>query len=44
MIFTLDEMSDKVEVLEEVKALADMSDQEGFTTTSQRKDRIYANV
>ncbi|MDI3486744.1 MAG: hypothetical protein PWQ51_1481 [Methanolobus sp.] len=44
MIFTLDEMSDKIEVLEEVKALADMSEQEGFAATSQRKDRIYANV
>jgi hypothetical protein len=44
MIFTLDEMSDKIEVLEEVKALADMSEQEGFATTSQRKDKIYANV
>jgi hypothetical protein len=44
MIFTLDEMSDKIEVMEEVKALADMSEQEGFPATSHRKDRIYANV
>ncbi|WMW24330.1 hypothetical protein RE474_09520 [Methanolobus sediminis] len=44
MIYTLDEMSNKIEVLEEVKALADMTEQEGFVPTSQRKDRIYANV
>ncbi|WP_340819108.1 hypothetical protein [Methanolobus sp. WCC4] len=43
MIFKLDEMSDKIEVIDEVKALADMSDQEGFTSPS-KKDRIYANV
>ncbi|MEZ5334896.1 MAG: hypothetical protein R2741_06510 [Methanolobus sp.] len=44
MIFKLDEMSEQIEVLEEVKTLADMSDQEGFTSPSHRKDRIYANV
>jgi hypothetical protein len=44
MIFKLDEMSAQIEVLEEVKALADMSEQEGFPTSAQRKDRMYANV
>ncbi|WP_292471528.1 hypothetical protein [Methanolobus sp.] len=44
MIFKLDEMGDKIEVIEEVKALADMTEQEGFATTSHRKNKIYANV
>ncbi|WP_207205262.1 hypothetical protein [Methanolobus psychrotolerans] len=47
MIFKLDDMSEHIEVLEKVKTLADMSDQKGFNTqtnSSQRKDRIYANV
>jgi hypothetical protein len=45
MIFKLDEMSDQVEVLEEVKTLADMSEQGDNTGKSlHRKDRIYANV
>lgn len=44
MIFKLDEMSAQIEVLEKVKTLADMSEQEGFTSSSHRKDRIYANV
>ncbi|SFM88519.1 hypothetical protein [Methanolobus profundi] len=44
MIFKLDEMSEKIEVIEEVKALADMSEQEGFTSPTHSKDRVYANV
>ncbi len=44
MILKLDEMSEKIEVLEEIKTLADMSEQEEYTRSSHRKDRIYANV
>lgn len=44
MIFRLDEMSDKIEVLEEVKTLADMSEQEGFSKSRNKNDRVYANV
>jgi hypothetical protein len=44
MIVDLEEMSMNIEVLEEIKTLADMSEQEGFSTSSHRKDRIYANV
>lgn len=44
MIFKLDEMSDKIEVLEEVKTLADMSEQEGFSKSRNKNDRVYANV
>ncbi|WP_319508468.1 hypothetical protein [uncultured Methanolobus sp.] len=44
MIVDLEEMSTNIEVLEEIKTLADMSEQEGFSTSSHRKDRIYANV
>lgn len=44
MIYKLDEMSAQIEVLDKVKALADMSDQDGFTSPSRRKDKIYANV
>ena len=44
MIYDLEEMSTNIEVLEEIKALADMSTQEGFAGPTHRKDRIYANV
>ncbi len=43
MIFKLDDMSEKIEVLDEIKTLADMSDQDDFNK-SARKDKIYANV
>lgn len=44
MILRLDEMSELIDSMEEVKTLADMSDQESFSTPAQRKGRIYANV
>ncbi|WP_342305979.1 hypothetical protein [Methanolobus sp. ZRKC5] len=44
MILDLDEMSANIEVLEKIKALADMGEQKNFATSTRRKDRIYANV
>lgn len=44
MILDLDEMSANIEVLEKIKALADMGEQENFTASTRRKDRMYANV
>ncbi|MDG6242778.1 MAG: hypothetical protein QCH31_00085 [Methanolobus sp.] len=45
MIFKLDEMSDEIEVLEEVKTLADMSEQGNNRGKSlHSKDKVYANV
>ena len=44
MILDLDEMSANIEVLEKVKTLADMGKQEKVVRSTNRKDRIYANV
>ncbi len=44
MILDLDEMSANIEVLENIKALADMGEQENFAASTRRKDRMYANV
>lgn len=43
-ILDLDEMSENIEVLEKIKVLADMGEQENLTTSTRRKDGMYANV
>ena len=44
MIKALDLMSEDIEVIEEVKALAKMPERSDSSTHSARKDKVFANV